>query len=147
MATNKRIGVRPRIGEFYFRLSCKLLEAAKAGFDWIVFDLSTLPFEENVRETKAAVETLKARVRTFLWKARLATSAAARKSTVPRQTCRKDSRARPRPNSSWKRPESTHWPLRSATCMDCSRAWSPAIVRSDWILSGSAQLRQRSGSS
>jgi fructose-bisphosphate aldolase, class II len=35
------------------------MEAAKAGFDWIVFDMSTLPFEENVRETKAAVEKLK----------------------------------------------------------------------------------------
>jgi fructose-bisphosphate aldolase, class II len=35
------------------------IEAAKAGFDWIVFDVSTLPFEENVRQTKAAVETLK----------------------------------------------------------------------------------------
>ena len=36
------------------------LEAAKAGFDWIVFDVSTLPFEENVRQTKVAVESLKA---------------------------------------------------------------------------------------
>lgn len=36
------------------------VEAAKAGFDWIVFDLSALPFEENIRQTKAAVETLKA---------------------------------------------------------------------------------------
>lgn len=36
------------------------IEAAKAGFDWIVFDVSTLPFEENIRQTKAAVETLKA---------------------------------------------------------------------------------------
>ena len=35
------------------------VEAAKAGFDWIVFDRSTLPFEENVRETKGAVEALK----------------------------------------------------------------------------------------
>ena len=35
------------------------MEAAKAGFDWIVFDRSTLPFEENIRETKAAVEALK----------------------------------------------------------------------------------------
>lgn len=35
------------------------LEAAEAGFDWIVFDVSTLPFEENVRQTKAAVEALK----------------------------------------------------------------------------------------
>lgn len=36
------------------------IEAANAGFDWIVFDVSTLPFEENVRQTKVAVETLKA---------------------------------------------------------------------------------------
>src|ERR1700746_3537147 len=35
------------------------IEAAKAGFDWIVFAGSTLPFEENVRQTKAAVEALK----------------------------------------------------------------------------------------
>lgn len=35
------------------------IEAAQAGFDWIVFDVSTLPFEENVRQTKAAVEALK----------------------------------------------------------------------------------------
>lgn len=36
------------------------VEAAKAGFDWIVFDVSTLPFDENIRQTKVAVETLKA---------------------------------------------------------------------------------------
>ena len=38
----------------------KGLEAAKAGFDSIVFDLSALPFEENIRQTKQAVEALKA---------------------------------------------------------------------------------------
>src|SRR6266446_3422265 len=37
----------------------KAVEAARAGFDAIVFDLSALPFEENVRQTKEAVETLK----------------------------------------------------------------------------------------
>src|SRR5215468_925147 len=37
----------------------KALEAAKAGFDSIVFDLSALPFEENVRQTKEAVQALK----------------------------------------------------------------------------------------
>ncbi len=36
------------------------MEAAEAGFDWVVFDVSTLPFEENVRQTKAAVEALRA---------------------------------------------------------------------------------------
>jgi fructose-bisphosphate aldolase class II len=38
----------------------KGIEAARAGFDAIVFDLSALPFEENVRQTKQAVEALKA---------------------------------------------------------------------------------------
>ena len=37
----------------------KAVEAAEAGFDSIVFDLSALPFEQNVRQTKEAVETLK----------------------------------------------------------------------------------------
>ena len=36
------------------------IEAAEAGFDAIVFDLSTLSIEENVQQTKAAVKTLKA---------------------------------------------------------------------------------------
>jgi len=38
----------------------KALEAAKAGFDAVVFDASALPFEQNVHETKEAVEALKA---------------------------------------------------------------------------------------
>jgi len=37
----------------------KAIDAAKAGFDSFVFDLSALPFDENVRRTKEAVETLK----------------------------------------------------------------------------------------
>ena len=37
----------------------KALEAAKAGFDAIVFDLSALPFEQNVRQTRTAVQALK----------------------------------------------------------------------------------------
>jgi ketose-bisphosphate aldolase len=38
----------------------KALEAANAGFDFIVFDLSALPFDENVRQTRDAVQKLKA---------------------------------------------------------------------------------------
>jgi fructose-bisphosphate aldolase, class II len=38
----------------------KGIEAAQAGFDSIVFDRSALPFEENVRETKQAVQALRA---------------------------------------------------------------------------------------
>jgi fructose-bisphosphate aldolase, class II len=37
----------------------KAVEAARAGFDAVVFDLSALPFEQNVRQTKEAVEALK----------------------------------------------------------------------------------------
>jgi fructose-bisphosphate aldolase class II len=37
----------------------KAVEAARAGFDTIVFDASALPFEQNVRQTKEAVEALK----------------------------------------------------------------------------------------
>jgi fructose-bisphosphate aldolase, class II len=36
------------------------VEAARAGFDAIVFDRSALPFEENVRQTREAVDALKA---------------------------------------------------------------------------------------
>ena len=36
------------------------LEAARAGFDSVVFDRSALPFAENIRETRRAVEALKA---------------------------------------------------------------------------------------
>ncbi len=35
------------------------MAAAKAGFDSIVFDLSALPFEENVKQTRQAIEALK----------------------------------------------------------------------------------------
>jgi fructose-bisphosphate aldolase class II len=37
----------------------KAVEAVKAGFDSVVFDLSALPFEENARSTQRAVEELK----------------------------------------------------------------------------------------
>jgi fructose-bisphosphate aldolase class II len=37
----------------------KAIEAANAGFDTVVFDASALPFEQNVRRTKEAVEALK----------------------------------------------------------------------------------------
>ena len=37
----------------------KAEEAARAGYDMIGFDGSTLPFEENVRQTKAAVAAIK----------------------------------------------------------------------------------------
>jgi ketose-bisphosphate aldolase len=41
-------------------------EAAKAGFDSVVFDRSELPFDQNVAETKRAVEALKSINPSFL---------------------------------------------------------------------------------
>ena len=38
----------------------KAIEAAKAGFDTVVFDASALSLEDNARQTKEAVEALKA---------------------------------------------------------------------------------------
>ena len=38
----------------------KAVEAAKAGFDEIIVDFSALPFEQNVLNTKAALEAIKA---------------------------------------------------------------------------------------
>jgi fructose-bisphosphate aldolase class II len=37
----------------------KAVDAVKAGFDAVVFDLSALPYEQNVRQTREAVEELK----------------------------------------------------------------------------------------
>src|ERR1700730_2952782 len=34
-------------------------EAAKAGFDEVIFDGSALPFEENIKQTKTAIEAIK----------------------------------------------------------------------------------------
>src|SRR5215469_8952874 len=38
----------------------KAAEAARAGFDSIVLDLSALPFDQNVRQTREGVQILKA---------------------------------------------------------------------------------------
>ena len=38
----------------------KAIEAARAGFDEIIFDASKLPLEENIRQTKAAVLSIRA---------------------------------------------------------------------------------------
>lgn len=61
--------VRSLRGEFNFPIFLnadhthsidKAVDAAKAGFDSIVFDASALPFEQNVQRTRMAVETIKA---------------------------------------------------------------------------------------
>jgi len=99
------------------------MEAAKAGFDSIVFDVSRLPLEENIRQTRTAVETLKAIRSEILVEARSATSAAVPRSTTPRTTCVRGSRLQLKRDSSSKKQKSTSWHLQSEICMECSRAW------------------------
>ena len=60
----------------------KAIEAAKAGFNSIVFDLSALPFEENIRQTKEAVEALKAINPAILIEGEIATTGRAPKFTT-----------------------------------------------------------------
>jgi fructose-bisphosphate aldolase, class II len=38
----------------------KAIDVARAGYDSVVFDLSALPFEQNIRQTREGVEALKA---------------------------------------------------------------------------------------
>jgi fructose-bisphosphate aldolase class II len=94
----------------------KGIEAAKAGFDSIVFDLSALPFEENVRQTKQAVETLKAINPSMLVEGEI--------GDIGRPPiCRRVCPVRRKRDSLWRAPEWTSWLPRWATCTVCSRAW------------------------
>ncbi|MGA7314239.1 MAG: class II fructose-bisphosphate aldolase [Silvibacterium sp.] len=52
-------GVRIFLNADHTHSLAKAEEAAKAGFDAVVFDLSALPLEENIRQTKEAVASLK----------------------------------------------------------------------------------------
>jgi fructose-bisphosphate aldolase class II len=66
----------------------KAVEAARAGFDAIVFDLSALPFEQNVRQTKEAVETLKTINSTILVEGEIGDIGTVRKYMKRLPTCR-----------------------------------------------------------
>ena len=99
------------------------MEAAKAGFDWIVFDVSTLPLEENIRQTRTAVETLKAIRPEILVEGEIGDIGSGSEIHATARDVRKDSRLQLKQDSLWKRQESTPWHPQSAICMECSRAW------------------------
>ena len=67
----------------------KAVKAASAGFDSIVFDLSALPFDENTRQTKVAVEALKAINPAILVEGRSATSVLVLRYMKRLRICRK----------------------------------------------------------
>ncbi len=59
----------------------KAVETAKAGFDAIVFDVSALPFEQNVRQTKEAPRRSKRSILPSSWRQRSVISEPAPKYT------------------------------------------------------------------
>jgi fructose-bisphosphate aldolase, class II len=75
----------------------KAVEAAKAGFDSIVFDMSALPFDENARQTKQAVETLKAINPSIVVEGEIGDIGTG--SEIHEQSYRRDSRPRSKRNS------------------------------------------------
>jgi len=56
----EEVGVPVFLNADHTHSLARALEAARNGFDWVVCDFSSLPFEENVRQTKQAVQALKA---------------------------------------------------------------------------------------
>ena len=66
----------------------KAQEAARAGFDLIGFDLSALPFDQNVRQTKEAVEILKTINSAILVEGEIGDIGTGMKFMKTSQTCR-----------------------------------------------------------
>ena len=66
----------------------KAVEAARAGFDSIVFDLSALPFAENVRQTKEAIAVLKAINPDILVEGEIGDIGTGSEDMMLRRTCR-----------------------------------------------------------
>ena len=119
------------------------IAAAKAGFDWIVFDVSTLPFKENVRQTRAAVEELKAIRPDILVEGEIGDIGSGSEIHDVAPDLQRGSRALLKRNSLWKKPGSIHWLLRLEICMECSRAWWPGRTGRDWTLNAFAKSRRR----
>ena len=121
----------------------KAVEAAKAGFDSVVFDRSTLPFAENVSETKKAVEALKAINPSIIVEGEIgdigsgseihdSTPESSRILTKPDEgqtICRQHRHRR------------AGALLYRATCTDCCAAWYAEKCTSAWILAGFRRSR------
>jgi len=68
----------------------KAVEAAKAGFDAIVFDASALPFDQDARNPNMRWKHSKQSIPTYSWRRKSAISESALKSTKRLSTCRND---------------------------------------------------------
>jgi fructose-bisphosphate aldolase class II len=99
------------------------MEAAKVGFDWIVFDVSTLPLEENIRRTRTAVETLKAIRPEILVEGEIGDIGSGSEIHDTARDLRKGLTTPAEAKQFVERPESILWHLQLAICMECSKAW------------------------
>lgn len=121
----------------------KAIEAARSGFDTVVFDASALPFEENARQTKEAVETLKSINSAILVEGEIGNigtgseihelSADLSKYLTTPSEARQFVESR----------ELTSWLRQSATCTGCPGRWLPEKRRSTWISRESVRSGRR----
>ena len=112
------------------------IEAAKAGFDSIVFDLSALPFEENVRQTRRAVEALKAINESMLVEGEIGGIGTGSEIHDSSPDLSKGLSTRNKQNSSSRTQAWTSSLPPSAICTACSGAWSKEKPRSIWTSRG-----------
>ena len=114
----------------------KAEEAAKAGFDEVLVDGSTLPFEENAKQTHRAVEAIKSINPSILVEGEvgyIGTSSEFSRKLLKGLALLRHLRRR----SSLLMPQvSTCWPRRSATCTGFFGAWSVETPQSGWTSKG-----------
>ena len=111
----------------------KAVEAAKAGFDAIVFDNSALPFDENVRQTREAVEALKAINPSILVEGEIGDIGTGSEIHDKAPDLSKGLTTAEEAKQFVESTRSTSWLRRWATCTACSRAWCREARGSVWI--------------
>ncbi len=124
----------------------KAIEAVKAGFDMIVFDRSSLPFEQNVREPREAVEALKSINPSFLVEGEIGDIGSGSEIHARAPDL---SKGLTTPEDARQFVESTRIDILArpwATCTACSRAWFTATPASAWISSASVASKKRRAS-
>jgi ketose-bisphosphate aldolase len=123
------------------------MEAAKAGLDWIVFDVSTLPFEENVRQTKAAVEALKAVRPDILVEGEIGDIGSGSEIHDAAPDLQKGLTSPAQAKQFVQETRVDTLAPAVGNMHGCLRAWLPATSRSDWTLSESTQSKPQPRSS
>jgi fructose-bisphosphate aldolase, class II len=95
------------------------VQAAKAGYDWIVFDLSSLPLDENIRQTKAAVEELKGLRPDILVEGEIGDIGSGSEVHDAALDLKQNLTTPLRRDSFWTKHASIRWRLQLAICTEC----------------------------